>query len=56
MITKLKALFERNRTHQQLSRLSDRELRDIGLSRGDISFVVRNGCRPVDDVKLGVAA
>lgn len=40
------ALFgwnERRITRNALSRLSDRELEDIGLTRGDIDAVVRKG-------------
>ena len=32
---------ERQRVRQELSRLSDRELADIGLTRGEINGVVR---------------
>jgi uncharacterized protein YjiS (DUF1127 family) len=32
-----------NRTHRELSRLSDRELLDLGISRADIRSVARGG-------------
>ena len=31
---------------RELSRLTDRELNDLGISRGDIEFVARKSLRP----------
>lgn len=44
----LKKALERGRINHQLHKLSDRELRDIGISRSDIAYVVRHGRRPQD--------
>jgi len=45
-VSRLVSLFiawnERRATRNALSQLSDRELDDIGLSRGDIDLVARN--------------
>lgn len=48
IVQKFKQLLERSRLATQLHKLSDRELSDIGISRSDIAFVVRNGRRPED--------
>jgi Domain of unknown function (DUF1127) len=37
-------MAERARQRRVLARLSDRELRDIGISRYDIEFVLRRSC------------
>jgi len=50
IVLKLKRALERSRLATQLHKLSDRELSDIGISRSDIAFVVRNGRRPEDVV------
>jgi uncharacterized protein YjiS (DUF1127 family) len=34
-----------NRTYKELSRLSDRELADININRGEIDFVARRSAR-----------
>ncbi|WP_297768544.1 DUF1127 domain-containing protein [uncultured Roseovarius sp.] len=41
LLTAVVAWNERRATRAALSRLSDRELDDIGLSRGDIDVVAR---------------
>ncbi|MBS0541949.1 MAG: DUF1127 domain-containing protein [Proteobacteria bacterium] len=38
----LKADFKLRAAEQQLFRMSDRELADLGLSRGDIPFAIRD--------------
>jgi uncharacterized protein YjiS (DUF1127 family) len=40
MFSAISHYFARNATRNELHRLSDRELRDIGLNRGDIERVV----------------
>tara|TARA_R110000772_G_scaffold9921_7_gene32196 strand:- start:190 stop:414 length:225 start_codon:yes stop_codon:yes gene_type:complete len=40
--TRLDPKFDRN-THRILSQMSDRELRDIGISRGDIMHISMGG-------------
>jgi uncharacterized protein YjiS (DUF1127 family) len=37
------SMFERARQRRELERLSDRELRDIGISRYEIDFLLRRG-------------
>jgi len=41
----LKAWRQVRRTETQLSRLSARELDDLGITRGDIALVARNAFR-----------
>ncbi|MGY3437739.1 MULTISPECIES: DUF1127 domain-containing protein [unclassified Marinovum] len=41
MISSTRDLIDARRTHKMLSRLSDAELNDIGLERGDIDRVSR---------------
>ena len=39
-------IWQRNRESvRELSKLSDRELADLGINRVDIEFVVKNGLR-----------
>jgi uncharacterized protein YjiS (DUF1127 family) len=42
VLSMLTAWNERRATRNALSQLSDRELDDIGLTRGDIDIVARN--------------
>lgn len=37
-------MAEKARQRRALARLSDRELRDIGITRYDIEFVLRRSC------------
>lgn len=41
LVTAIKADFKLRAAEAQLFRMSDRELADIGLCRGDISFAIR---------------
>ncbi|BDA84333.1 hypothetical protein Sa4125_18750 [Aureimonas sp. SA4125] len=47
MFARLAARLKNYRSHQRtvslLSQMEDRQLQDIGLARGDIETVVRNG-------------
>jgi len=42
---KIKAWHRYRESVRELSRLSDRELADLGISRVDIEFVAKNGVR-----------
>jgi uncharacterized protein YjiS (DUF1127 family) len=42
-IAALRAWLDTRRTERALSKLSDRELDDIGLTRGDINDIARGG-------------
>ena len=53
LVAAIKADFKLRAAEAQLFRMSDRELADIGLCRGDISFAIREvarrrGCREFD--------
>jgi uncharacterized protein YjiS (DUF1127 family) len=43
LLAALKKRHQARRTSEELAVLSDRMLADIGLSRGDVSYVVRGG-------------
>ena len=45
---KLKAWNRYRENVRELSRLSDRELADLGISRADIDFVARNSALPTE--------
>ena len=47
----IKRYFDREHTRMELERLSDRALKDIGLYRGDIDFVVKSGVFPTVNKK-----
>lgn len=42
IVSKIRAYFRYRETLRELSRLSDRELSDLGISRFEIPFVARN--------------
>jgi uncharacterized protein YjiS (DUF1127 family) len=50
MFSRILAFFDRmyleSVTRDELSRLSDRELKDIGLTRYDVDYVARHGNLP----------
>ena len=55
LVTAIKADFKLRAAEAQLFRMSDRELADIGLCRGDISFAIRevaHGVAPEFDARL----
>ncbi|MGP9821568.1 DUF1127 domain-containing protein [Salinarimonas sp. NSM] len=41
VLSRIRAYQRYRRTVRELERLSDRELNDVGLSRGDIDYVAR---------------
>lgn len=41
LLNKLNKYFERQRVRKELNAMSDRELADIGITRGMIPFVVK---------------
>ena len=41
LVSSIRAEFDSRKTRRELSRLSDRELDDIGLCRGDINEIAR---------------
>lgn len=43
LVTPLRQWFETDRRRQELARLDDRMLRDIGLTRGEIGYVAQYG-------------
>lgn len=60
LVAALKADFKLRAAEAQLLRMSDRELADLGLARGDIPFAVREAAEGVapafDTVTGGLAA
>ena len=55
MIKAITGWFQRNRSIRELSSLSDRELADIGVVRGDIEAIVRGLPMRGDEVASVVA-
>jgi uncharacterized protein YjiS (DUF1127 family) len=47
LVESVKADFRLRAAEAELFRMSDRELADVGLSRGDIPFAVRRGAETV---------
>ncbi|HEX4767126.1 MAG TPA: DUF1127 domain-containing protein [Lichenihabitans sp.] len=54
MIKAITSWVQRNRSVRELSSLSDRELADIGIARGDIEALVRGGRMHSDEVASAV--
>ncbi len=55
MIKAITNWVQRNRSVRELSSLSDRELADIGIARGDIETLVRGGRMHSDEVAAVVS-
>lgn len=45
LVRKYQSWQKYRRTYDELSRLSNRELADLGIGRGDIDFIARNHTR-----------
>ena len=46
LVRRLAAARQRRQRRADLSRLSDHALKDIGLSRNDVSYIARHGAGP----------